>query len=273
MKGRIDLPAYFARIGYTGPAEPTLPVLRELCLGHLSHIAFENIGPFLGQPVELDPETLQAKLVRSRRGGYCQEHNALFHDVLGALGFSVVALGGRVTSAFRGQPAPLTHRLTVVELAEGSFIADVGSGGRSPTAPIRLEPGVEQNTPHGAYRVTREHEVFELQVRTRDRWDDIYQFTLDPQSHVDFEVANWFTSTHPRSRFTQNLIVCRVVGETRVNLLNLRVSVRSPDGSFEQRTLASADELEKLLEEVMELALPISPDAIREKASVQPLQR
>ncbi len=273
MENRIDLPSYFSRIGYTGPAQPTLAVLRALCLRHLSHIAFENIAPFLGQPVDLDPETLQAKLVRSRRGGYCQEHNALFHDVLSALGFSVVALGGRVTSAYRGQPAPLTHRLTLVELSEGSFIADVGLGGRSPTAPIRLEPGTEQNTPHGTYRVTREHEVFELQVQTRDRWDDMYQFTLDPQSHVDFEVANWFTSTHPRSLFTQNLIVCRVVGDTRVNLRNTRLAVRSPDGHFEQRVLADADELDKLLNDVMNLDLPLSAETIWAKLQSNSLQR
>src|SRR4051794_39075348 len=164
METRTDLSSYFARIGYAGPAEPTLAVLREVCGRHLAQIAFENIDPFLGRPVDLDPAAIQAKLVRGRRGGYCQEHNALFYDVLSALGFSVVALGGRVTSAFQGQPAPLTHRLTLVELSEGSFIADVGLGGRSPTAPIRLEPRTEQNTPHGNYRVTREREVFELQV-------------------------------------------------------------------------------------------------------------
>jgi N-hydroxyarylamine O-acetyltransferase len=271
MENQIDLPAYFSRIGYTGPTAPTLAVLRELCGRHLAGIAFENIDPFLGQPVDLDPEPLWVKLVRSRRGGYCQEHNALFHDVLAAIGYSVVALGGRVTSAFRGQRAPLTHRLTLVELVDGCFIADVGAGGRSPTAPIRLEPDIDQNTPHGIYRVTREREVFELQVQTRDRWDDIYQFTLDPQSHVDFEVANWFTSTHPRSLFTQNLVVCRVVGDTRVNLLNTRLSVRLPDGQFEQRVLENANELAKLLNEVMNLELPVSSDLIWVKASEQAL--
>src|SRR4051812_34628272 len=132
MESQVDLSSYFARIGYTGPAEPTLAVLRELCGRHLGQIAFENVAPFLGQPVDLDPAAIQAKLVHGRRGGYCHEHNALFRDVLSALGFSVVALGGRVTSAFRGQRAPLTHRLTVAELPEGSFIPDAGVGGRSP---------------------------------------------------------------------------------------------------------------------------------------------
>jgi N-hydroxyarylamine O-acetyltransferase len=271
MSADRDLPAYFARIGYTGPSEPSFSVLCELSGHHLAQIAFETLDPFLGRPVDLDPEALQAKLVRARRGGYCQEHNALFHDVLATLGFSVTALGGRVVWAFKGQPAPLTHRLTLVELFEGRFIADVGLGGYSPTAPLRLEPGLEQTTPHGTYRMTRDGEIFGLQLRLNDRWETMYQFTLEAQTRIDFEVANWFTSTHPRSFFTQNLVVCRVVGETRVNLLNSNLSVRHPDGHVEQRALAGAPELEKLLGEVMNLALPAPAEVIWEKMPKQSL--
>src|SRR5437868_6855534 len=118
MVAQIDLPAYFTRVGYTGPREPRLDVLRELSARHLAQIPFENIDPFLGRPVDLNPEAVLAKLVHSRRGGYCHEHNALFHDVLAAIGFSVAALGGRVVWTSNGRPAPLTHRLTLVELPE-----------------------------------------------------------------------------------------------------------------------------------------------------------
>jgi arylamine N-acetyltransferase len=196
MDADLDLPAYLARIGYTGPSEPSFAVLRELNARHVAQIPFECLDPFLGLPVDLDPAALQAKLVRARRGGYCQEHNALFHDVLSTLGFSVVALAGRVVWAFKGQPAPLTHRLTLVELPEGNFIVDVGFGGQSPTAPLRLEPGLEQATPHGTYRLAREGEGFGLQLQLNDRWETMYQFTLSAQTRIDFEVANWFTSTH-----------------------------------------------------------------------------
>jgi N-hydroxyarylamine O-acetyltransferase len=270
MDADIDLPAYFTRIGYTGSSEPSFATLRELNARHVTHIAFESLDPFLGRPVDLDSAAIWAKLVRSRRGGYCQEHNALFHDVLNAVGFSVTALGGRVVWAFKGQPAPLTHRMTLIELPEGHFIADVGFG-QSPTMPLRLEPDLEQITPHGTYRVAREGEVFGLQLRLDDRWETMYQFTLAAQTRVDFEVANWFTSTHPRSRFTQNLVVCRVVGETRVNLLNSNLSVRHPDGHVEKRAIADPPELGKLLEDVMDLALPVSAEVIWEKLPKQPI--
>jgi N-hydroxyarylamine O-acetyltransferase len=269
MVAHLDILTYFARIGYRGPGEPTFAVLRELVAAHVGRIAFECLDPFLGIPVDLDPAAVAAKLVGSRRGGYCQEHNALFHDILAALGFSVVALGGRVVWAYKNRQAPLTHRLTLVDLPEGRFIADVGFGGQTPTAPIRLEPGLEQTTPHGVYRTTRDGEVFDLQLRVENRWEPIYKFTLASQTRADFEVANWYTSTHPRSRFTQNLIVCRVVGETRVNLFNLGFSIRHPDGKVEERTLADAKELGKVLEEVMDLALPAPAEVIWAKAAAQ----
>jgi N-hydroxyarylamine O-acetyltransferase len=262
----IDLPAYFARIGHTGSTEPTLGVLRDLAARHLTRIPFEGLDPFLGVPVDLDPAAVQGKLIGARRGGYCHEHNALFHDVLADLAFSVSALGGRVVWAFKGQRAPLTHRLTLVELPEGRFFVDVGFGGQSPSEPLRLEPGPEQATPHGTYRVERDGETYELQLRLEGRWEAMYQFTLAPQAPMDFEVANWFTSTHPRSLFTQNLVVCRIVGETRVNLLNTGLAVRQPDGRVEQRTLANADELGQVLEDVMGLDLPAPVEAIWAKA-------
>src|SRR5690242_8010552 len=106
--------------------------------------------------------------------------------------------------------------------------------------------------------MVREGEVFGLQLRLDDHWETMYQFTLAAQTRVDFEAANWFTSTHPRSLFTRNLIVCRVMGETRVNLVNSNLSVRCPDGHIEKRTIADPPELEKMLENVTNLALPTS---------------
>jgi N-hydroxyarylamine O-acetyltransferase len=85
MMTGIDLSAYFARIGYPSPAAPTLAVLRDLHARHPAAIAFEGLDPFLGRPVPIDPAAVQAKLVHGRRGVYCHEQNALFHDVLAIL--------------------------------------------------------------------------------------------------------------------------------------------------------------------------------------------
>lgn len=271
MKPDDRLEAYLARVGYAGCREPTLTVLRDLHARHPAAIAFEGLDPFLGRPVDLDPLAIEAKLVHGHRGGYCHEHNALFCDMLDALGFVVVPLGARVLWMAPGRAAPMTHRLTLVHLAEGSFIADVGFGGQTPTAPLRLEPRLEQATSHGTYRLVRDGEVYETQMRLSDRWAPMYRFTLEPQIRADFEVSNWFTSTHPRSRFTRNLVAARVVGETRVNLLNASLSIRHPNGRLEQRTLANAPDLQRVLEEIMVLELPAAMDAIWARLPSQPV--
>jgi N-hydroxyarylamine O-acetyltransferase len=262
MTTEIDLPAYFARIRYTGRGQPTLAVLRDLHARHPAEIAFEGLDPLLGRPVAIDYASVQTKLVNSQRGGYCHEHNALFFGVLQAIGYRVTPLGGRVLWMAPGRSAPLTHRLTLVHLPEGDFLADVGFGGQSYTAPLRLKPDVEQDTAHGSYRVTERAGVHEAQMRLPDRWEAMYQFTLAPQSDADFEMANWFTSTHPKTRFTRNLLAARVVGSSRVNLLNTALSVRDAGGAVEQRTVSGPDELREVLEGTMGLRLPVPAKVI-----------
>lgn len=262
MPTGIDLTAYFARIGYSGPCEPTLAVLNELHARHPAQIPFEGLDPFLGRPVAIDDASVQAKLVNGQRGGYCHEHNALFFGVLAAIGYRVSPLGARVVWLTRGRPAPLTHRLTLVHLPQGEFLADVGFGGQSYTAPLRLEPDVDQDTSHGTYRVTQSGCVHEVHMKLADRWEAMYQFTLAPQSNADFEMSNWFTSTHPKTIFAR---AARVVGGTRVNLLNASLSVRAADGSVSQRTLASPDQLREILEATMGLRLPVPAKVVWDK--------
>ena len=78
----LDLDAYLARIGYHGPREATLGVLRDLHRLHAAAIAFENLSPLMDEPVSLALPDLEAKLVRGGRGGYCYEHNTLLWAAL-----------------------------------------------------------------------------------------------------------------------------------------------------------------------------------------------
>lgn len=261
------LDAYFARVGYGGAAKPNLSVLESLHRLHPGAIPFENLDPFLGRPVDIAPQAIAAKLIAGNRGGYCFEQNSLFHDVLAALGFAVSPRAGRVIwNAPEGSPrTALTHRITKVSLPDGDYLADVGFGGQNPTAPLRLVPDLEQRTPHGRFRFLRKENVFELQIRTAEGWRGMYRFADEPQEAADFEVGNWFTSTHPRSRFRQNLVGARVIGETRVNLLNTTVTTWPKDRACETRVLTEPAELERLLMETYGLALPAPVEAIWEK--------
>ena len=99
-------------------------------------------------------QSIQRKLVGARRGGYCFEHNLLFRGVLDALGFRTRSLGARVVWGRTDAEMPArTHMLLLVDLEGRTYLADVGFGGVTLTAPLVLETGREQATPHEPFRL------------------------------------------------------------------------------------------------------------------------
>ena len=253
----IELRSYFARIDYEGDAAPTLETLQALHRLHPSTIAFENLDPLLKKPVPLDLASLIDKLVNRGRGGYCYEQNTLFEHVLRALGYSVSGLAARVQwNAPRDVVRSRTHMVLQISLPDGHYIVDVGFGLLTLTAPLLLEPDIEQSTPHGLHRMVRVGDDFQLQARLVDKWMPLYQISRQEQVASDWEVANWFTSTHPESTFTNNLMAARPVGNLRYALLNNRLSVHHPDGSVERSVIQESLELGHVLENRFSIHLP-----------------
>jgi N-hydroxyarylamine O-acetyltransferase len=256
MSESIDLDAYLQRIGSPGAGPPTLATLRALHRLHPTAIPFENLDVLLGRGVRLDLASLQAKLVAGRRGGYCFEHNALFAAALRALGFEVVGLGARVVWMSGGGPLPpRTHMLLRVETEAGPRIADVGFGGFTLTAPLTFETGVEQDTGHGVFRLTEVEDDLQLEARLPDRWEPMYRFGPQAQAPADYELANWYVSTHPASRHTSALIAAWVDDTRRFGLRNGQLSIHHRGGPSEKLSLGAA-EVETLLHETFGLARP-----------------
>jgi N-hydroxyarylamine O-acetyltransferase len=254
----IDLDAYFARIGYVGPREPTLDVLRTLHVLHPAAIPFEAIDCLLDRGVDISPEAVDAKLIHGRRGGYCFEHNGLLRRVLEALGFVVEGLAARVRwNMAPDVPAqPRTHMVLRV-IAEGEpWLVDVGFGGCVLTAPLRFEPGLEQETGHDRYRLTPVEEDLRLEVLREPGWVPAYDVSPSPCVPRDYEMANWFTSTHPTSHFRHNLLAARTTPEARFGLLFNQLTVRPRNGPVEKTTL-DADGIERALRDVF--GLPVEP--------------
>lgn len=257
-----ELDAYFRRIGYGGGGAPTRETLRDLHLRHAESIPFENLNPLLGRPVRLDFVSLQEKLVREGRGGYCYEQNLLFQHALKSLGYRVTGLSaGVVWNRPPEEITPRTHVLLRVDLEDGPWLADVGFGGQTLTGPIRLEADLEQETPHEPYRLVRcdESDEFELQARLRGDWRPLYRFDLRPQRLADYEVGNWYVSTHPSSGFVNGLMASRAPAGCRYTLFNNSLAVHPLGGESERRTLGTAAELREVLTDLLRITLPNGP--------------
>lgn len=257
-----DLDAYFDRIRYDGPREPTLAALRGIVAAHIAAIPFENLDILLGRPIVLDESALLRKLVHERRGGYCFESNGLLLHVLAALGFAVAPMSARVRlQRPRDFIPPRTHLFVRVEIDGAPWLADVGIGGLSPTAPLRLDIDGEQPTPHEPRRLVREDGVYFHQVLLRGEggaaWHDVYEYTLEQMPRIDREVANWYTSTHPDSHFRHRLMVARAAPDgARHTLLNDELTFRRRDGSADRRRVDGPDDLLAILRDVFDLQFP-----------------
>lgn len=258
----IDIGAYLARIGYSGPRAPTLATLRALHALHPAAIAFENLDPLCGVRVHLDPASVEKKLVGAGRGGYCFEQNGLFALALTALGFNVTGLAARVYVKTEPGKIRRSHMLVKVDLPEGPYIADVGFGAWALSGPLSLLDGAEQETPHGPFRVAPVGDYFDVQTVVDGQWTTLYRFMLEEQTPADYEVANWYCSTHPVSRFLTELMVARLPAGRRLGMLNNRLSIHYPDGRTERRELRSAAEIAATLEDEFAIRLPQPRDGL-----------
>lgn len=251
----IDLTAYLDRVAYAGPREASLEALTALHAAHTAAIPFENLDILLGRPISLDLDALQAKLVAGRRGGYCFEQNTLFRAALEGLGFQVDALAARVRVGAPGTVRPRTHMLLLVRLPEGPFLADVGFGGDGPVYPLPLAVGPESRTGATSHRLRREDALWVLEGNLGEGWTDLYAFTLEPHYPADFEMANHYTSTYPRSPFVQSLTAQRSWPERRAILRNRDLVLRE-GGATHATTIRDPDHLLEALAAQFDLRFP-----------------
>ncbi|HUN37764.1 MAG TPA: arylamine N-acetyltransferase [Trebonia sp.] len=237
---QLDLDAYLSRAGLAGlPLPPTGDTLARLHRAHLAAFPFENLDILLGRGVRVDLESIQAKLVGARRGGYCYEHGQLFGAVLQRLGFDV---DRRLARVWRPGPAgPRTHlTLRVADPGSGQrWLADVGFGS-SPAGPVPLDvPGPHQ-VDGWTYDVRPgdrpgSWDLWELQG---DEWAPQYGFDDAIVVPVDVVLSNHYTATHPDSWFTQEQVVVRRAPEAIISLRGRTYTVTRPGYVKERRDLS-----------------------------------
>jgi N-hydroxyarylamine O-acetyltransferase len=176
---------------------------------------------------------------------------------LNALGFRTEAFLGRIR---RNVPenvrTPLTHMILRVTVDGSPWLADVGFGSLGTPAPIRLDVDDEQETPLEPRRIAQRGGTLFHQARIGGEWVDLYEFTLEDPAPMDFELGNWFSCTHPKANFVNNLVVTRVEGTSRLLINNREFVVRHLDGTAERRELGSPAELMDLLASRFGLSLP-----------------
>jgi len=253
---KLDLDAYLRRISCSGPTEPSEAALAALHRAHLAAIPFENLDIMLGRGVQVDLDSIQAKLVHARRGGYRYEHGQLFGAVLERLGFGVDRLLARVGPD--GAPVrPRTHLTLRVTAGSGTWLADVGFGS-SPPGPLSLRrphAGGQQDLDGWVYEVVPDEETertWKLRELQGGDWVTLYRFEDQRVYPADVVMSNHFTSTHPESWFTWQPIVVRRTPDAIVSLVGRGYTLTRPGHVKESRQLTD-DEFAAALTDVFAL--------------------
>jgi N-hydroxyarylamine O-acetyltransferase len=242
----VDLAAYLRRIGLEAAPAADLMGLQALHFAHVTTIPFENLDIQMGLPIQLDLASLQAKLVKRRRGGYCFEHNTLFLSVLRALGFEAIPCEARVRKGAL-EILPRTHMLLLVTLEGSNWLCDVGFGGEGLLHPVPMD-GAAHRQFLNTYRVAEVAGLRVLQSFHHGDWEDLYAFVPEARFPVDFDMANHYTSCHPESRFVKTL-TAQLPGPQVRRILRNRAYAELRGEEAEGRELGPDELIPKLRED------------------------
>jgi N-hydroxyarylamine O-acetyltransferase len=239
----FDLDAYCTRIRWTGPTSvpgagaPAIEIVAGLMHAHMEAIPFENLDVLLGRGVRLDLDSVTAKLVTARRGGYCFEHGTLFQAALQAVGVETVAHAARVLLVAPKAQAPRTHMLLTMNDAGRTWVLDPGFGGHGPLVPVPLVEGEEARYGRDVHRLVHRDGEWVLEGLVNGAMTALWTSSLEPQFPVDFALANHYVSTFAESPFVTRLMIRALTHGGRVSAMN----------RAEKRQLADRAELRALL--------------------------
>jgi N-hydroxyarylamine O-acetyltransferase len=242
----MRLADYLKRVGLDLGSDPVdAEALRRLHVAHREAFLFENVTIQTGGAISVALDRIERKFLDEGWGGYCFEHNTLFGAVLRELGLDTTTLLGRVR---RGPPERWcrTHMVLRVVVDGKLWLAE---GAPPPQSGV-------------AYALRQEGRLWVLSAALVDadgsapasEAQDLYEFSEDPQTAGDVEVANHYTATHPDSMFRRTLTVQRTSRRERT-MLRQEVLTRFRHGRAEEERVDRA-QLEKVVRDVFGIELP-----------------
>ena len=264
----FSLDAYLARIGWRGAVDPTLDTLAGLTRAHITRIPFENVDVLLGRGIRIDLDSIVRKIIVDGRGGYCFEHGTLFQAALERVGFRVTSHAARVLTILPRHQAPRTHMFLIVEIDGARFVVDPGFGGHGAIVPVPLGEGLEARDSRDRHRMVASGDgEWILEAEIDGAMKPLWMSTLEPQYHVDFELANHWIATSPGSPFTSRVMLRALTPAGRLSVMNRDVTTVC-DGKTEKYQLPDRRALRALLAEhfgfdlpeVEELRVPAVPE-------------
>ena len=181
--------------------------LRASHFAHVHNVPFENLDIHLGKPLSLEPADLFSKIVTHKRGSLLlRSQQFLYND------FARLRLpSGRACWPGCSIAFPISAR-AAISSCWLPWIMNLGSPMLGSAVcclrePLRLTQGVVYEQGPDSFRLRAEPgPTYILEAFLTGRWQDLYVFTLEPFELVDYEPFNYWNSTSPHVRWTQQKV-------------------------------------------------------------------
>ncbi|HIS40507.1 MAG TPA: arylamine N-acetyltransferase [Candidatus Aphodovivens avistercoris] len=260
-----DTGLYWQKLGMEAPKEqPNRELLDQMIYAHQCRIPFEDLDIYENKlNVSLGMNDMFDKIIRGKRGGFCFELNALFHELLAETGFQVSAVLGRSLKD-AGYVFPITHRAMIVTLGGERLFCDVGYGGPMPPCAIPLEDGCEVSSHGQAFRIERgeqapwwnvyylgnaaELEAARAAGEPEREPISVVGFMDAPMNLNDFVPLSHYCCTSPLSSFTFKRMANRRTDNGSVSITNDEFTRVTPEGK-ETVQIESRDQLDQILKD------------------------
>lgn len=116
----------------------------------------------------------------------------------------------------------------MVTVENQSWIADVGFGSCCLRLPLLLASDVVHDQGPDKFQVRAEPGLmYILSAITAGRWQDLYSFTMEPFLLADYEPYNYWNSTSPDVRWTQQKVCTIPTKEGRVVAVDIKFKIHS----------------------------------------------
>ena len=236
---------YLARIGIdTQVGPPTLELLADLQLAHLTHVPFENLHVYHARGVRTDIEWSYPKVVEQARGGWCFELNGCFGALLRTLDFELDYVSCQVWDQPSGWGPALDHLGLVVHIGGQRWFVDVGFGDNC-LVPLPVIDGEHDANPRRArIEVDADADAFVLsELMPDDGWVPQLRGGLRPRGLADFTPRSEYLKTAPELSWGHKPFASRALDNTgsRVTLRRDVLRMRTGSNPFIETAVAEQD--------------------------------
>ena len=150
---------------------------------------------------------------------------------------------------------PRSHQLLLITVDEEQWIADVGFGSCCLREPMCLIPGVVSEQGPDRFRLRKDSEsTYVLEAMPVGRWQDLYAFTLEPYLLVDYEPYNYYNSTSPQAKWTQQKVCTIPTKDGRIVAVDWEFKIHSA-GNTKTIKVQSHEEYLNLLQQYFGLEI------------------